>query len=73
MAASLVNDDQTPSNGYRKITDDYTYVYIAFHNHMCDNMISAITDAVMAIGMCTLYRNNFGNNGMQKESRIMLE
>ena len=51
MAASLVNHDQTPSNGNRNITDDYTY--IAFDHHMCDNTILAIADAVMAINGAT--------------------
>ena len=51
MAASLVNHDQTPSNGNRNITDDYTY--IAFDNHMYDNTISGITDAVMVINGAT--------------------
>ena len=51
MAASLVNHDQTPSNGNHNITDDYTH--IAFDNHMCDNTISAIADAVMAINGAT--------------------
>ena len=27
----------------------------------------------MEVSMCTLCRNNFGNNGMQKELRLMLE
>ena len=42
-----ITSNQTPSNGNCNITDEYTY--IAFENRTCDNMISAITDAVMTI------------------------
>ena len=51
MVASLVNHERKPSNGNCNIIDDYTY--IAFDNHMCDNTILAIADAVMAINGAT--------------------
>ena len=50
MAASLVVR-HLRSNGNHNITDDYTYN--AFDSHTCDNMISLITDAVMAINDTT--------------------
>ena len=42
---------QTPRNDNCNITDDY--IYFAFGNRTCDNMISAITDVVMAINSAT--------------------
>ena len=54
MAASLVNHDQTPSNGNRSIIDGlYILIIIAFDNHMCDNTILAIADVVRAINGAT--------------------
>ena len=45
-----ITSNQAPSNVNHNITDDYTY--IAFDNHMCDN-ISTIIDVVMAINGAT--------------------